>query len=74
MTFYGNTTFLQNKGRYGGAVYAKHAEINFQGSVTFLENRGEYGGSLMLHQFGTVSSTEHSIFVTRDKDRLPALL
>ena len=26
--------------RCGGAVDAKHAEINFQGCVTFMENRG----------------------------------
>ena len=36
--FYDNTTFLQNKGKYGGAVYAKDADINFQGSVVFREN------------------------------------
>ena len=48
--FYGNTTFLQNKGTDGGAVYAKDAVINFQGSVMFLENKGGYGGALMLYQ------------------------
>ena len=50
VTFYGNTTFLQNKCRYGGAIYAKNALINFQGNVVFLENRAEYGGALMLYQ------------------------
>ena len=49
MTFYGNTTFLQNKCRYGGAIYAKDAEINFQENVVFRENEGEYGGALMLY-------------------------
>ena len=29
-TVYGNTTFLQNKGRDGGAICAELAEINFQ--------------------------------------------
>ena len=56
VVFYGNTTFLRNKGRYGGAVYAEHAEINFQENVMFLGNRGEYGGALML-------SEEASVFV-----------
>ena len=49
-TFYGNTTFLWNKGRYGGAISAQDAEINFQGNVVFLDNEGEYGGALMLYQ------------------------
>ena len=48
--FYGNTTFLQNKGRDGGAIYAKDSEINFQGNVWFLDNEGGYGGALMLYQ------------------------
>ena len=46
VTFYGNTTFLQNKGRDGGAIYAKLAEINFQGNVVFLQNGGENGGAI----------------------------
>ena len=50
MTFYGNTTFLQNKGKYGGALSAKDAQINFQGRVVFQENEGGYGGGLMLYQ------------------------
>ena len=50
VTFYSNTTFLQNKGKYGGALSARDAQINFQGSVVFQENEGEYGGALMLHQ------------------------
>ena len=49
-TFYGNTTFLWYKGRYGGAISAQDAEINFQGNVRFLYNEGEYGGALLLHQ------------------------
>ena len=40
----------------------------------FLYQFGGYGGALMLYQFRAVPSTEHSIFITRDKDRLPALL
>ena len=48
--FYGNTTFLQNKGRHGGAIIAKDAVINIQGSVVFQENEGKYGGALMLYQ------------------------
>ena len=54
--FYGNTTFLQNKGRYGGGVYAEHTEINFQENLRFLDNEGEYGGALML-------SEETSVFI-----------
>ena len=50
VTFYGNTTFLQNKGRYGGAIYAEDAQINFHGSVVFQENEAEYGGALLLAQ------------------------
>ena len=50
MAFYGNTTFLQNKCKLGGAIYAKDAEINFQGKVAFLENRGDYGGAIMLYE------------------------
>ena len=46
VTFNGDTTFLQNKGRYGGAVYAEDTEIYFQGSVVFQENEGEYGGAV----------------------------
>ena len=49
-TFYGNTTFLWNKGRYGGAICAQDAEINFQENVMFLYNEGEYGGALLLYQ------------------------
>ena len=49
-TFYGNTTFLLNKGRYGGAICAQDAEINFQGTVRFLDNEGEYGGALLLYE------------------------
>ena len=49
-TFHGNTTFLQNKGRYGGAICAQDAEVNFQGNVKFLYNEGEYGGALLLYQ------------------------
>ena len=45
-TFFGNTTFLQNKGRDGGAIYAELAEINFQGNVVFLENEGGNGGAI----------------------------
>ena len=48
VTFHGNTTFRQNKGRYGGAINAQNAAIHFQGTVMFLENEGEYGGALML--------------------------
>ena len=50
VVFYGNTIFLQNKCRLGGAIYAKDAEINFQGKVAFLENRGDYGGAIMLYE------------------------
>ena len=50
VTFYGNTMFLQNNGRYGGAIYAEDAVINIQGRVMFMENEGEYGGALMLYQ------------------------
>ena len=50
VTFHGNTTFLQNKGRYGGAICAADVEINFQGNTMFLDNEGEYGGALMLYQ------------------------
>ena len=46
-TFRGNTTFLQNKGRYGGAICAQDAEVNFQGNIRFLDNEGEYGGVLL---------------------------
>ena len=38
VTLHGNATFLQNKGWYGGAIYAEDAEINFQGNLVFLEN------------------------------------
>ena len=48
--FHGNTTFLQNKGRYGGAICANNVEINFQGNIRSLDNEGEYGGALLLHQ------------------------
>ena len=48
VTFHGNITFQQNKGRYGGAINAQNAAIHFQGTVMFLENEGEYGGALML--------------------------
>ena len=50
VTFHGNTTFLQNKGRYGGVIYANSAVINIPGRVEFLENEAEYGGALILHQ------------------------
>ena len=50
MTFHGNTTFLQNKGRYGGVIYANSAVINIPGRVEFLENEAEYGGALILYQ------------------------
>ena len=46
MTFYGNTTFLRNNGRYGGAINADDVEINFQENVTFLKNKGQYGGAI----------------------------
>ena len=39
--FHGNTTFLQNKGRYGGAICADDVDINFQGNIRFLDNEGE---------------------------------
>ena len=48
--FHGNTTFLHNKGRYGGAICADDVDINFQGNIRFLDNEGEYGGALLLHQ------------------------
>ena len=54
VTFYGNTTFLQNDCRYGGALYAEETKLNFQESVMFLENEGEYGGALMLHHIVSV--------------------
>ena len=60
-TFYGNTTFLQNKGRYGGAVYAEHAEINFQENVRFLDNERDYGGALIL-------SEETSVFIGQSSE------
>ena len=50
VTFRGNTTFLQNNGRYGGALYADDVQINFQGNVIFMANEGEYGGALMLYR------------------------
>ena len=50
VTFHGNTTFLQNKGRYGGVIYANSAVINILGHVEFLENEAEYGGALILYQ------------------------
>ena len=48
--FRSNTTFLKNKGRYGGALYADDVQINFEGNVIFMENEGEYGGAVMLYR------------------------
>ena len=46
VTLHGSATFLQNKGWYGGAIYAEDAEINFQGNLVFLENEARYGGTI----------------------------
>ena len=62
--FYGNTTFLQNKGRYGSAVSIESSEIYFlQGSVVFQENEGEYGGALLLFQSKLAVFTAEVSFV-----------
>ena len=45
--FYGNTTFLRNKGRYGAAIYSERSVLNFQGSTIFLGNEAEFGGALI---------------------------
>ena len=43
VTFYGNTTFLHNK---GGAIHVTDFEINFQKSIVFLHNKGLYAGAI----------------------------
>ena len=43
VTFYGNTTFLHNK---GGAIGVTNSEINFQQSIVFRHNKGLYGGAI----------------------------
>ena len=48
VTFHDSTTFLQNEGRYGGAIYAENAEINIQGNVVFLKNKGEFVGAVYV--------------------------
>ena len=48
--FYGKTTFLRNKGRYGAAIYSENSALNFQGHTIFLENEAECGGALLLYK------------------------
>ena len=63
VTFNGNTTFLQNKGRYGGAIYADGTLINFQKSAVFLDNKGEYGGAVYARDSQIITTGQKLSFV-----------
>ena len=63
----GLRTFLQNKCKYGGALYAEDSEIKFQGSLLFLENEAEYGGAVYVRRSKLILNSEQKLSFVENK-------